>query len=72
MTDKLRINLSGLSEELAQDVEERILEFEKKHEASLLNGGAGWVLKIRGIDYSIAIAVNAVIVLWLVVVFLGR
>ena len=65
------VNRPGVDGELAKEIEERIVEFERDHEASVLAGGPGWVPRIRPVDYAIAIAVNAVIVLWLIVVLVG-
>jgi hypothetical protein len=59
--------LTGLDEELARAIEERVSEFERKHEASVLRNGPGWVPRIRKIDYAIAIFINAAITLWLII-----
>ena len=61
------IRMSGVSDDLAVDIEQRIDEFERTHEQDVLRDGPGWVPRIRGIDYAIAIAINAVIVVWLIV-----
>jgi hypothetical protein len=68
MTTKRDINLPGLGEELRNSVEERVSEFEHKHEPDLLKGSTGWVPHIRKLDYAIAIFINAVITLWLIIV----
>lgn len=70
MTPKRKVNFSGLNEELAHTIEERITQFELKHEPDLLSGGPGWVPRVRKLDYAIAIFINAAIALWLVITFI--
>ena len=60
-----------MDERLRTDLDERIRDFEERHQSDVTQGGEGWVPRIRRIDYVVAIAANAVIVLWLVVVLLG-
>ena len=69
MAAERNINLPGLGEELRNSVEERVSEFEHKHEPGLLKGSSGWVPHIRKLDYAIAILINAVIALWLIIAF---
>lgn len=64
-------NLPGLNDALRRDLEERLQEFEAEYQQEVMRGGPGWVPRIRRVDYAIAIAVNAVIVLWLLIVLLG-
>lgn len=64
-------SLPGLDAELRRDLEQRLHEFEAEHQQEVMRGGPGWVPRIRRVDYAIAIAINAVIVLWLVIVLLG-
>jgi hypothetical protein len=66
--DRLPVDLPGLDEDLRRDVEERIEEFERDHERDVLQDGAGWVPRVTGRDYAIAVAINAVVVAWLVAV----
>ncbi|HVM19436.1 MAG TPA: hypothetical protein VM307_05715 [Egibacteraceae bacterium] len=65
------VALPGIPDDLARDIDHRIREFEERHEAAVLADGPGWVPRIRGIDYAAAIAVNVVIVVWLVVALTG-
>ena len=67
----LRVNLPGAGPELTEEIERRITEFEREHEADVLRGGPGWVPRIRRVDYLIAIAVNVMIVIWLVLALTG-
>lgn len=66
-----RLDMPGLDETLRRDLDGRICEFEESHQRDVVQGGAGWVPRIRPVDYAVAIAVNAVIVIWLIVVLLG-
>lgn len=66
---RLPVDLPGVDAAMAADIEERISDFEGNHEADVLSGGPGWVPRVTGRDYAIAIAVNALIVAWLVAVF---
>lgn len=65
------IELPGLTEELRADIDARITEFEAQHEADVLRGGAGWVPRVTGRDYAIAIGVNALFAIWLVIALAG-
>lgn len=67
----LRVDLPGADAQLTAEIEQRIAEFERDHERDVLRDGPGWVPKIRRGDYLIAIAVNAVIVIWLIVALAG-
>jgi hypothetical protein len=67
--NRLPIDLPGLDGDLRRDVEERIEEFEQVHEPDVLRDGAGWVPRVTGRDYAIAVGINAVVVAWLVAVF---
>lgn len=66
-----QLDLPGLDDNLRLDLDERIREFEDLHSHDVMRGGEGWVPRIRRIDYLVAIAVNAIIVLWLVIVLVG-
>jgi hypothetical protein len=66
-----KLDMPGLDEALRHDLDERIREFEALHQQDVMRGGEGWVPRIRRVDYAIAIAVNVLIVLWLVVVLVG-
>lgn len=68
---QLRVDLPGVDAQLTEEIERRIDEFEREHEPAVLRDGPGWVPRIRRTDYLIAIAVNAVIVIWLIVVLVG-
>lgn len=67
MSAQRRVQIPGLDDELALTIEERVSEFEQKHEPDLLQYGPGWVPRIRKIDYVIGIGINAAITLWLVI-----
>jgi hypothetical protein len=67
MAVERKSQFSGLDEELALAIEERVSEFELKHESSVLQDGPGWVPRIRKIDYAIAIVINTAITLWLII-----
>ena len=60
------MNLSGLSEDLRDSIEERVNEFEREHEEHLIYGGPGWVPRIRRFDYAIAVVINVALAIWLV------
>ncbi len=62
--------LSGLDEELARAIEERVSEFELKHEPDVLRDGPGWISRIRKIDYVIAVAINVALIICLIVAFI--
>jgi hypothetical protein len=65
------LDMPGLDEALRRDLDDRINEFEARHQQDVVRGGAGWVSRIRPADYAVAIAVNAAIVIWLAIVLLG-
>lgn len=67
MRAERKVHVGDLDPELAQAIEERISEFERKHEPDVLRDGPGWVPRIRKIDYVIALAINAAIIIWLVI-----
>ncbi|MFA9431388.1 hypothetical protein [Egicoccus sp. AB-alg2] len=69
--DIAEVNLPGIAEDLRQDIEERVAQFELQHQADVLRDGPGWVPRIRGIDYAIAFGVNLLFVLWLIIAFTG-
>jgi hypothetical protein len=60
------VRLPGVTDELARDIAQRIEEFERDHQDDVLRDGPGWVPRIRRVDYVIAFAVNAVILVWLI------
>lgn len=66
---KMPVDLPGLDEKLRQDIEERIEEFERKHLADVLNGGDGWVPRVRTIDYIISVGINLVPIIWLIIAY---
>lgn len=66
-----RVSLPGLDEDLRADIETRIAEFEAEHQASVIAGGPGWVPRLRRSDYIAAVAVNLLIIVWLVVALVG-
>jgi len=70
-TSRTPVALPGLTDEVRAEIEERITEFEEQHEADVLRGGPGWVPRVLGRDYAVAVAVNALFVIWLVVALAG-
>ena len=58
---KMPVNLPGLSESLQAEIEERVSEFERDHEQDVIHGGAGYVGRIRSIDYGIVVVVNVIL-----------
>ncbi len=54
-----RINLPGVPRELAEEIEARIEEFEREHEADVARGGPGWVPRVRPWDYALGGVVSA-------------
>lgn len=69
--DAQQLDLPGLDEEMRRDLDQRLTEFETLHQQDVMRGGEGWVPRVRRIDYVVAVAVNAVIVVWLVIVLTG-
>jgi hypothetical protein len=70
MSVEKKVRIAGLDKELDWAIEERVSEFERKHEPDALQDGPGWIPRIRKIDYIIAIGINAAIMLWLVITFI--
>lgn len=63
---KLPVYMPGLDAKLSAEVEERIAEFERDHEQDVIHGGDGYVERIRGKDYAIALIINGVLgIYWL-------
>ena len=67
MSFQRRVQIPGLDDELALAIEERVSEFQEKHEPNVLQDGPGWVPRIRKIDYMIGISINAAIIIWLII-----
>jgi hypothetical protein len=65
------VSLPGIPESLLADIEQRVQDFEREHQSDVLRDGAGWVPRVRRFDYAIAVAANAVLVVWIVVVLAG-
>lgn len=68
--EKLPIDISGLTPEMRDELEARIISFEKEHEPTASQGGEGYVPKIRKGDFLFAGIVNAAIVVYFVVAVL--
>jgi hypothetical protein len=60
------LDLRGVPTELVDEVEARVVEFEREHQASVDAEGPGWVPRIRSADYVIAAAVNVALIVWLI------
>ncbi|WP_052668553.1 hypothetical protein [Nitriliruptor alkaliphilus] len=72
MADRPRIELKPrATPELTAAIEEIVTEFEQEHEANVMQGGPGWVPRLRRSDIVIASVVNLALVLWLVIAFVG-
>jgi hypothetical protein len=65
------VMLPGIGEDLRADIEQRVTEFERDHQAEVFAGGPGWVPRVRAADYAVAIIVNLAIAVWLVVALVG-
>lgn len=68
--EKLPVDISGLTPEMKEELEERIVEFERDHEPTARVGGEGYVQKIRKGDILFAGVVNIVIVVYMIVAVL--
>jgi len=63
---KMPLFMPGLDEKLLAEVEERVSEFEQDHELDVIRGESGYVDRIRGKDYAIALVINGVLgIYWL-------
>lgn len=67
---KLPIDVKGLTPEMKKELEDRILEFERDFEPSTSTGGEGYVPQITKKDYTIAITVNAIILIYYIIALL--
>ena len=65
------VDLPGLDEEVKREIENRVLEFEEKYEDLVFQCKDAMVPRIKNIDYLIAIVINAILVVYLVVVLMG-
>jgi hypothetical protein len=63
---KLPIDVKGLTPEMRQELEKRILEFEKDFEPSTSIGGEGYVPIIKKHDYLLAGIINGIIFIYYV------
>lgn len=63
---KMPIYYPGLKKDQQEELEIRLQEFEMKHEANVVNGGSGYVKRIRKKDFIIAWTINIVILIWYV------
>jgi hypothetical protein len=67
---KLPIDVKGLTPEMHEELEKRVLEFERDHEASVSQGGEGYVPLIRKGDFVFAGVFNAIIVVYFIIAVL--
>ena len=63
---KLAVDIPGIDEEMRSAIDDIIEEFEAKHEPDIVNGGNGWVPRIKKIDYIIAASINLIFIIWLI------
>lgn len=68
--EKLPIDIGGLTPEMREELEARVMEFEKKHEDAASQGGEGYVPKIKKGDFLFAGIINAVIIVYFIVAVL--
>ncbi|MCI8646776.1 MAG: hypothetical protein HFE76_08250 [Firmicutes bacterium] len=68
--EKLPIDIGGLTPEMRNELEARVLAFEKEHEPEAAKGGSGYVPQIKKGDFLFAGVVNAVIVIYFIVAVL--
>ena len=68
--EKLPIDVKGLTCEMKEELEKRVLEFEREHEVDISKGGAGYVPAIRRGDFAFAGILNAIIVVYFIVAVL--
>ena len=68
--EKLPIDYGGLTPEMREELEARVVEFERDHQASAAEGKEGYVPIIRKKDFIIAGTLNALIVIYLIVAVL--
>lgn len=68
--EKLPIDINGLTPEMREELEARIVEFEKEHEASASQGGEGYVPIIKKGDFIFAGVLNAIFIVYFVVAVL--
>lgn len=61
---KLEVDVPGISPEMKEQLEDLITEFEENHLDDVLNGGAGFVPRLRKIDIVIAVTINALIAIY--------
>ncbi|MDT8421882.1 MAG: hypothetical protein RQ754_15755 [Desulfuromonadales bacterium] len=66
-TEKVRVRLDGLDEEMNRALNERIEYFEANHEVNVINSGEGWVPRLSAGDYLFAGVINLAITIWLIV-----
>lgn len=60
------LDLRGVSTDLVDEVEARVIEFEQEHGVDVETGGPGWVPRVRPVDYAIAAVVNVALIIWLI------
>lgn len=61
------LGLLDVDPAIRRELLERLEEFEQQHFADVQRDGPGWVPRISWKDYAFAIAVNTVVVIWLIV-----
>ncbi len=69
--EKLPVDLPGIDEELRQEIESRIEEYEEKYENLVFQSRDAVVPRVRSIDYLIAGFINILLIIYFVVAILG-
>lgn len=59
--ERMPVFVPGITTVQEIELEQRILDFEEKHEQDLVHGGPGYVPRIHNRDFIIAWAINIVI-----------
>lgn len=65
------VDINGLDEGIAREIEGIIDEFEQEHEESAVSGNAGWVPCMKPFHYACAAIPNAAFLIWLVIAYMN-
>lgn len=61
---KLEVDVPGLSSEMTENLEELICEFEENHANDMLNGGDGFVPRLKKRDLVVGTVINGLILVY--------